>query len=349
MYKLLTLLLVSTQIFAQTFKQKIVDEWVKDNISLYDGSPILKDEVRNMQLRYTFMKNDSFQVTINGKTGRGTYHVKNDTLYFGKNIAFKIERLDDIKLVFRAANLDSASQSKALRLAFIPARFHNLGFTPQTYRTKGQDTIYVSKHNYLEPLFMDAEISASQFISERFYFPEYKAGDFYARFIITKQGEIKGIEVLESTHENYNKYLIKAIKATAGKWRPAEWEGKPVNAEVKMGFDMGWSEKMERKNGNADTKKDTIDANESNYYLMQGNINVEAKRYSLAIKDLTKSIALDPLNIDAYYARAAVYALTKDVQKMCVDLQQLKNMQQTKGTELWNKFCQDKKKPPSQN
>jgi len=349
MYKILTFLFISTQIFAQTFKQKIVDEWVKDNISLYDGSPILKDEVRNMQLRYTFMKNDSFQVTINGKTGRGTYHVKNDTLYFGKNVAFKIERLDDIKLVFRAVSLDSTSLSKALRLSFIPARFHNLGFTPQTYRTKGQDTIYISKHNYLEPFFMDADISASQFISERFFFPEYKAGDFYARFIITKQGEVKGIEVLESTHENYNKYLIKAIKATAGKWRPAEWEGKPVNAEIKMGFDMGWTEKMERKSGNADTKKDTIDANESNYYLMQGNINVEAKRYSLAIKDLTKSIALDPLNIDAYYARAAVYALTKDVQKMCVDLQQLKNMQQAKGTELWNKFCQDKKKTPPQN
>lgn len=349
MYKILTIILFSTQIFAQTFKQKIVDEWVKDNISLYDGSPILKDEVRNMQLRYTFMKNDSFQVTINGKTGRGTYYVKNDTLYFAKNIAFKIERLDDIKLVFRAISLDSSSLSKALRLSFIPARFHNLGFTPQTYRTKGQDTIYVSKHNYLEPLFMDADISASQFISERFFFPEYKAGDFYARFIITKQGEIKGIEVLESTHENYNKYLIKAIKATAGKWRPAEWEGKPVNAEIKMGFDMGWTEKMERKSGNADAKKDTIDANESNYYLMQGNINVEAKRYSLAIKDLTKSIALDPLNIDAYYARAAVYALTKDVQKMCVDLLQLKNMQQTKGTDLWNKFCQDKKKTPPQN
>lgn len=349
MYKILIFLFFSKQIFAQTFKQKIVDEWVKDNISLYDGSPILKDDVRNMQLRYTFMPNDSFQVTINGKTGRGTYFVKNDTLYFGKNIAFKIERLDEIKLVIRAVSLDSASLSKALRLSFIPARFHSLGFTPQTYRTKGQDTIYVSKHNYLEPLFMDSDRSASQFISDNFFFPEYKAGDFYARFIITKQGEVKGIEVLESTHENYNKYLIKAIKATAGKWRPAEWEGKPVNAEIKMGFDMGWSEKMGRKSGDTDAKKDTIDANESNYYLMQGNINVEAKRYSMAIKDLTKSITLDPLNIDAYYARAAVYALTKDVQKMCVDLQQLKNMQQTKGTELWNKFCQDKKKTPSQN
>jgi hypothetical protein len=207
MYKILIFLFISSQIFAQTFKQKIVDEWVKENISLFDGSPILKDDIRNMQLRYTFMPNDSFRVTINGKTGEGTYKVNNDTLYFEKKLTFKIERLDDIKLVFRAVILDSASQPKGLRLSFTPARFHNIGFTPQTYRTKGQDTIYVSKHNYLEPFFMDADRSASQFISDNFFFPEYKAGNFYARFIITKQGEIKGIEVLESTHENYNKYL----------------------------------------------------------------------------------------------------------------------------------------------
>jgi hypothetical protein len=349
MYKILIFLFISTPILAQTFKQKIVDEWVKENISLYDGSPILKDDIRNMQLRYTFMPNDSFRVTINGKTGVGTYEVKNDTLYFGKNITFKIERLDDIKLVFRAVILDSVSQSKALSLSFIPARFHNIGFTPQTYRTKGQDTIYISKHNYLEPLFMDADRSASQFISDNFFFPQYKAGDFFTRFIITKRGEIKGIEVLESTHEKYNKYLIKAIKATAGKWEPAVWEGKPINTEIKMSFDMGWTEKMKNKNGDASSQKNTIDSNESNYYLMQGNIYVESKKYTLAVKELTKSISLDPLNIDAYYARAAVYALTKDVQKMCLDLQQLKNMQQTKGIELWNKFCQDKKKTPSQN
>jgi tetratricopeptide (TPR) repeat protein len=349
MYKILIFLFISTQIFAQKFKQKIVDEWVKENISLYDGSQILKNDIRNMQLRYTFMENDTFQITVNGKTGRSTYQVKNDTLYFAKNVAFKIERLDDIKLVFRAVILDSVGQSKALRLSFIPTRFHNIGFTPQTYRTKGQDTIYISKPNYLEPLFMDADRSASQFISDNFFFPEYKAGNFFARFIITKRAEIKGIEILESTHEKYNKYLIKAIKATAGKWEPAVWEGKQINSEIKMAFDMGWSEKMKNKNGDTSAQKDTFDSDESNYYLMQGNIYVESKKYTLAVKELTKSISLDPLNIDAYYARAAVYALTKDVQKMCLDLQQLKNMQQTKGTELWNKFCQDKNKTPSQN
>lgn len=339
MYKQIIFLLLSTQIFAQSLKEKLIGEWVKDDMVLADGSPILKDNIRNLQLRYTFMPNDSFQVTVNGKTGRGKYSIKGDTLNIAGSANFKISVLDELKLSFYSIGVD-----QSLKFSFIPIRFHNLGFTPQTYRTKGQDTIFVSKHNFLEPLFMDVDRSAAEFISDNFFFPEYKAGDFYARFIITKQGEIKGIEILESTHENYNKNLIKAIKSSEGKWQPAIWNGKPVNSEIKMGFDMGWSEKMGRKSSNIQTPKDTVDANESNYYLMQANINVEAKRYSQAIKDLTKSLSLDPLNIDAYYARAAVYAITKDVQRMCIDLLQLKNMQQIKGTQLWNKFCQGKTK-----
>ncbi len=335
-------LLLTMQLFAQSLKQRVVGEWVKDEIRLADGSPILKEDIRTMQLRYIFMENDSFQITVNGKTGRGKYKIEGDILTIARTASFKIERADDIKLVFKGINIDTSTQTKALKFSFIPVKFHNLGFSPQTYRTKGQDTIYVSKTNYLEPLFFDNDRSAAQFISERFYFPENKSGDFYARFIITRQGEIRGIEVLESTNEMYDKYLIKAIKASQGKWKPAVWEGQAVNTKVKMGFDMGWSEKMKEKTA-TNAPKDTIDADESNYYLMQGNINVEEKKYSAAIKNLSKSLALDPLNIDAYYARAAVYALTKDTQKMCVDLLQLKNMQQAKGIALWQKFC-DKNK-----
>lgn len=338
MYKTLLLLLISTQIFAQSFKGKLIGEWVKDNITLYDDSPILKDDIRNLELRYTFMKNDSFLVTINGKTGRGTYQINNDTLIVANNAFFKILDLNDIKLTLQSINIEE--KDKALKLSFIPVKFHNLGFTPITYRTVGQDIIYVSKHNYLEPSFLDMNQSAAQYISERFYFPEYKVGDFYTRFIITKEGEIKGIDILSSTDPKFDKYLIKAIKSSKGKWIPAIWEGKPVNAEVKMGFDMGWSEKMALKNPTS-TKKDSVGTNtsESNYFLMQANINVEEKRYTAAIKNLNQSLQLDPLNVDAYYARAAVFALTKDTKKMCIDLLHLKNLQQGKGTDLWNKFC----------
>ncbi len=328
------------ELYAQNLQQKLVGEWVKDEIKLADGSSILKDEVKNAQIRYVFMQNDSFQVTVNGKTGKGVYKLKDNILKVSDD-RFKVLQVNDIKLILQVISVDSALQSKALKLTFIPAHLHNVGYFPEKYRTKGQDTIYVSKPNFLEPFFVDAMQSAAEYISDRFYFPEYKVGDFRARFIITKLGEIKGIEILNSTHEKFNNSLIKAIKTTQGKWLPAMWEGKPVNAEIKMGFDMGWSARQKAKKQMAGTvPKDSIDASESNFYLMQGNILVEEKRYATAIKNLSKSIELDPRNIDAYYARAAAYALIKDTPKMCGDLLQLKHMEQTKGTDLWKKFCE---------
>jgi TPR repeat len=343
MSKTLLVLLFTTQIFAQTLKQKITGDWIKEDIRLKDGSPILLDEVKNMQLRYIFTENNEFQITINGKTGKGKYKILGDTIQLNKTTFLKVLEVEDTKLVIQEVNTDPLAPPSKSKIIFIAARIHNLGYVPEKYRTKGKDTIYVSKQNYLEPFFVDNYNSAAQVISNNFYFPEHKAGDFYSRFIITKTGEIKGIEILSSTDEKYNNYLIKAIKSTKDKWFPATWEGQPVNTEIKMDFDMGWSEKMAKKN-KSEILKDTIDANESNYYLLQANINMEQKRYTAAIKNLSKSLDLDPRNIDAYYARAAVYALTKDTQKMCVDLLQLKHLEQAKGTEFWKKFCDLKKK-----
>lgn len=342
MGKILLFILLTTQLFAQQLKEKIIGDWVKDDIRLKDGSPILQEEIKNMQIRYIFSEKGEFIVTINGKSGKGIYKVVGDTIKLGKTTFLKVLEIEDTKLVVQEVSTNPLGQPSKAKIIMIPSRIHNLGFFPEKYRTKGQDTIYVSKHNYLEPFFLDPDNSAAQFISDNFLFPAYKAGDFFTRFIITKTGEIKGIEILSSTHEKYNEDLIKAIKTTKGKWLPALWEGQPVNAEIKMGFDMGWSEKMAEKN-KAEVPKDTIDVNQSNYYLLQANINVEQKRYALAIKNLSKSLDLDPRNIDAYYARAAVYALTRDTQKMCVDLLQLKHLEQAKGTELWKKFCDVKK------
>ncbi len=344
MGKILFFLLLTSQLFAQTLKEKLIGEWVKDEVRLKDGSPIFDEVIKNMQLRYVFSENDDFIITVDGKTGKTTYKVKGDSILLGKTTILQVLEISETKLVVQELYTDPLVPPSKAKITLIPARFHNLGYFPEKYRTKGQDTIYISKHNYLEPFFVDTDQSAAQFISNNFTFPYYRAGDFYARFIITKLGEIKGIEILNSTHERYNEDLIKAIKSSNGKWLPAMWEGKPVNAEIKMGFDMGWSAKMAGPNqASIAAQKDTIDPTASNYHLMRANINVEQKMYPLAIKNLTLSLKADPRNIDAYYARAAVYALTKDTQKMCVDLLQLKHMEQVKGTELWTKFCEGKK------
>lgn len=334
MLKTLFLICISSVAVAQSIKGNLIGDWIKEDIRLRDGSPILDKAVRDIQLRYIFDKNGTSRVVYDGKTGDRPYRLKRDTLIIGDDTFYKIEQVSDIKLVLQQITADSSAT--ALKLTFTPAHLYNIGFMPEKYRTKGGDTIYVYKPNYLEPFFMDGEMNASQYISENFDFPEYRAADFYTRFIITKEGDVKGIEIVRTTNDRFNNKLIAAIKKTQGKWKPALWEGKPVNVEVMMGFDLGWSEKQ-----NSSTTEETDEEKmmASNEFLAEGKYYLTLKNYNEAIRNYTWSLDKNPLNIDAYYGRASAYAMKKDTKKMCEDLLQLKNLQQAKGIELWNKFC----------
>ncbi|RYU96043.1 hypothetical protein [Emticicia agri] len=337
MLKTLILIGFSSVAVAQGFKQNVIGDWIKEDIRLKDGSPILDKAVRDIQLRYIFQKDGTSRVVYDGRTGDRPYRVKHDTLIVGTDTFYKIEQASDIKLVLQQITADSSAN--ALKIILTPAHLYHIGFMPEKYRTKGGDTIYVYKPNYLEPFFMDAEMNASQYISENFDFPEYRTGDFYTRFIITKNGEVKGIEILRTTSDRYNNKLIAAIKKSEGKWRPAMWEGQPVNVEVMMGFDLGWTEKQAERTSSTTEQSDEEKIQESNEFLAEGKYNLTLKNYNEAIRNYTWSLDKNPLNIDAYYGRASAYAMKKDTKKMCEDLLQLKNLQQAKGTELWNKFC----------
>ena len=337
MLKVLFFVLISSGLFAQSLKDKLVGDWIKEDIRLKDGSPILSGNIKTIQLRYIFQKNGNLRVTYDGKSGDRPYIVKGDTIKIGTDTFFKIVSVSDIRLVVNEVSADSSANS--LQISFLPAHLYHIGYMPEKYVTRGKDTIYVAKPNYLEPFFIEGEQSAVQYISEQFDFPEFKTGDFYTRFIITKDAEVKGIEILNSTNEKYNGKLIAAIKKTQGKWAPALWEGVPVNAEVKMGFDFGWSEKTVDKKAlttqeSSQEKMEKSDEalSEAKYYFLNKNYNEAIRLYGISIDN-------NPLNVEAYYGRASAYAVKKDTKKMCVDLLHLKNLEQVKGTELWNKFC----------
>ncbi len=341
MFRILILIFVSSVAFAQDLQEKLVGDWIKEEIRLKDGSPILNKSVRDVQLRYIFRKDGTLRVVYDGKAGDRPFKIKGDTVVIGTDVLYKVESVNDVRLVLQQVSADSTANS--LKVIFTPAHLYNLGFVPEKYRTRGGDTIYVYKPNYLEPFFIDGEQSASQFISENFDFPDFRTGDFYTRFIITKKGEVKGIEILRSTNEKFNNRLIAAIKKTEGKWKPGIWEGQPVNIEVMMGFDLGWTEKENAKNGVLEESEEEK-MQESNDYLMEGKYYLTLKNYNEAIRNYTLSLDKNPLNVDAYYGRASAYALKKDTKKMCEDLLQLRNLQQAKGIELWEKFCNTGKK-----
>ena len=99
MFKTLILICISSVAVAQGIKGNLIGDWIKEDISLKDGSPILDKAVRDIQLRYIFDKNGTSRVVYDGRTGDRPYRIKDDVLIIGDDTFYKIEQVSDIKLV----------------------------------------------------------------------------------------------------------------------------------------------------------------------------------------------------------------------------------------------------------
>jgi tetratricopeptide (TPR) repeat protein len=334
---LLITLFIPFQLFAQTFsKDKLVGEWVKTDIRTKDGSAIFSPAIKEATIRYIFQGNSGILITYNGKTSKSIYELRGNKLSFGTDNKFIIEKLTDTQLILQ----EDSTSAQPIKVFMEPARFHNVGFLPETYITKGNDTIYVAKRNFLEPYFLDSRTNVMEFIYENFDFPESKKGTFLIRFIITNKGELKAPKILESSQEKYNDKLIKALERTRGKWQSARWEGNSVNTEMTLFFDMKPPENEQ--NTNTTPKKGEQDVNLSNQYFEAGTNYFEEKKYRQALEYFNKSIELDTYNVNAYYNRAACYIMVKQKDAACKDFKTLTQLEQKRGAELYKKYCEVK-------
>jgi tetratricopeptide (TPR) repeat protein len=346
--KILILLFLPVCIFAQNpaktySKAQLMGDWVKTDIRLKDNSRIYDENIHDTQIRYHFISEDTLLITYQGIAQKYFYRFASNLIVIPKTDGrLRVEELDDRKMVISEQKKDSTRYQ--LRLTFVKVDIFNLGFTPQSYLTQGNDTVYVAQRNYLEPIFIDEFRNSMDYISEKFDFPEWKTGEFYARFIITKDAQVKAIKI-EGKPEKQKEDLIKAIRKTKGKWIAAKWEGKPVNAEIKMYFDYGEQEKLAFKNKTY--KKSQADSlaelkERSKFFLDEGNYYFTLKNYLKALQSYSKSIGLNPYNVDAYYGRIAVYSKSNRIDKVCEELEQLKALEQTKAFELSKQYCEKK-------
>ncbi len=346
--KTLLLLLLPIYIFAQNSienyskEQLIGSDWIKTDIRLRDNSKIYNEQILRLPLRYRFLNEDSVLITSKGASQKFFYRMSNNLISIPKTDGkLRISSLDDKKMVIIEDMKDTTAAQ--FRIEFAKSDYYNIGYTPQSYLTQGNDTVYIAQQNYLEPIFLDDFRNPMDFISEKFNFPEWRTAEFTVRFIITKNGEVKGIKV-EGTADKYNDNLINAVKKTRGKWLPAIWEGKPVNAEMKLYFDFGYSEQQALKNKSKPTTLDTLAMykSQSKFFLDEGNYYFQIKNNLKALQSYSKSIAFDPYNINAYYGRVAVYSRANRIDKVCEELEQLKALEQTKAFELSKKYCEKK-------
>lgn len=333
MYRYLIILIFSLTVkgFAQEqLKAKLLGNWVKDEISMADGSKIYNPEYLNLQLQLRFFETDTLRLTMNSKTSFEKYKLKDSILTYADS-RFKIMEVSDVKLVLRLVSLKEEIQE--LKITFIKDKLYNVGFQPISYKAKNGEMVYLANEKYLYPFFV-GDKSAAEYIFSKFAFPEWKKGKFAARFIISAQNIITAIRIEESSHEKYNTQLINAIKKTKGMWRAAEWEGKPITTEVIIDFNLDFPTYNE--------EDPLMKFYRSQELTEDGKYLMNEKLYKLAIERFTEAITLNHQNVEAYYKRAAAYIFTRQAQKACDDYQQLVFLEQTQAKELYEKYCQKK-------
>ncbi len=328
-------LLSASSVFSQTaVRKQLTGSWTASDISLVDGSKVYDPEIREARFDLRFLSADSIMITFNSKTVKQRYTLSDSVLSWG-GLSLKIITLSDVELV--ADQLKGELVDHPLKISFIPKKLFDLTYTPQSYLAKNGREVFIYEPGRIEPLFLDTHRSALDFIVEKFNFSEFRRGGFVVRFVVTETGDVAGIRVVASSNERFDKSLEKAVAQTKGKWVSAEFRGKPVAAEVEFNLNLGWTDDQAAAAG--------VDSlSYSNEYLRIGQDYMNYKQTRLAEQNFTKAISFNPMNVEAYYQRAAAYVVLRKREEACKDYQQLVYLQQAKAKELYDRYCGDASK-----
>jgi Gram-negative bacterial TonB protein C-terminal/Tetratricopeptide repeat len=325
---LIALVFITFAASAQIDKQFLVNSWIKSDILRSDSSRILDPAILNNNMEIVFKNNDSLLYKVNSRSTNYKYSTVGSALVFG-NYAFKIIELSETK--FTLVDGSEPDPSKALMLKFIPKKLFDLTFSPEYYKAKNGEKVYKSIPGHLEPDFIDVNMSPIDYVFEKFGFPEYKKGGFVVRFIVNKNGQIKGTKIIASSNERYNDKLIQAVNRTKGKWQPGTFLGDKVNIEVEYNYNLGFEDRQ------LTSVVDSIAYAET--YYTTGNDFFQSGSYKQAEKYYQKALDFNPLHINAYYQHAATSIALRKKDEACKDYQQLIYLDQKKAKRLSDKYC----------
>ncbi|MCR9063283.1 MAG: energy transducer TonB [Cytophagales bacterium] len=311
--------------------ESLQGEWVKDDVTLKDGSPVYDLSVTGSSFVLDFRR-DSLIVSLNGINSLQSYSVIDSILNY-RNEHYKITRLD--KPILELTQVKQPSDVEPLKISFVYKPILDLSFAPSSYIAKNSEEVFIYRPNVIEPKFVNQRFSAMDFIYNDFRFPEYKKGGFVVRFVITKDGRMEGLRLIASSDPKYDNRLIKAVEKTKGSWLPAVYQGKVVNCEVEFNFDLDWS-----KTSNENRESEEAKAIAEEYYSY-GQYYFMDKNYKSALFYFDKAIDKDPYLIEAYYLRAASYVFRKEIDSACHDYYQLKILGQQKAIDLYDKYCEN--------
>lgn len=199
-------------------QKKLQQSWIKTEIENLSGIPIEPD---TLYTRYTFNKSEvniSFNPTWNGTVMQWSYN--EPFLTIGLQ-AYVVEELTDSTLVFYADGFR--------RFRFVSEAVFKKRQQPDTTSPFNDHTVYIVS-KYLSPRIKKVRGAISDKLSE--VHTVKKAATFTATFVVTDQGKVDGVKIVNSIAADYDNEFVKQIKKTSGNWVPAKIGNTPVYSLV---------------------------------------------------------------------------------------------------------------------
>ena len=318
---LFTTFIISLCTWTKLEAQEIYGDWIKTSVMYLNDTEISDENTLKYQfLRYTFEKQDKLftSVKFDNKGTALTFDKKLNILEIKNSYgfvinSFQIEKISNTELVLIQQGNNGFNDQNCLKYTFVNEKFYQnqLILKPSDILYINEnDTVYKASEK-IHPKF-SGDKSFYDFCSEKI--PERSAvmssnSLFVSTFIVTKDGEIRDIQILENINNKFENQFLKALNKSEKFWSPAELNGDKVDVQMTMEFKFISSNKFLPVYDFSKKGKNALNNNE----------------FLKALKYFELALEISPDNSEIIYQKAICEINLGNIEAACASLEKVKS------------------------
>lgn len=317
--------------------QEIYGDWIKAKVTYLNGTELPDNNVLKYQfLRYSFKDKDKLFLSVK-------YDNKGSALAFARDSNI-LQILNSYGDVINSFQIESVSNSELILVQSVNGAFNDdtclkyQFINEKTYQNQlpllPSDVLYSNENNTvykvsekIHPEFL-GDKTFHAFCLERIH--EKSAVEstdnlFISTFIVTKDGEIKNIQILEKINDRFEKQFLRVLNKSKKRWIPAELNGEKVDVQMIIQFKFFSSNSFLSMYEFSKNGKTALDNNE---FLKALNY------FDLALENY-------PNNIEIVYQKAICQINLGNAEAACEGLEKVQASGEMDVEELIMKNCKN--------
>lgn len=218
------IIFLSTTIFFSAFSQnekKIQKSWIKSEVENLSQKNVEPD---TLYTRYTFGKSKLY---ISFYPGWDDYEqdwsVRDDNLTIGFD-TYHIETLNDTLLVIK---LEGFRKMSFLSEDYLSSQDRNLD-SAGLYNGR----VLYKANKFITPRYSKNKSLRDVLQQNTERYNIRRAAYFLMTFVVTDEGKIENIKVINGITEGFDNEIVTQLKKTSKQWKPAKYKSMPVQTEM---------------------------------------------------------------------------------------------------------------------